>query len=935
MTPLPFAELLSQRNRLIELSTALPDAALVVERFVGREAVSENFHFRIDCLSTHAHIDLDALTGDEITLRLQLADGAHRHWHGHVIEALQLGSDGGFARYRLIIGPWLSLLQHRRDCHLLQDVNIQSALGKLFANYPQADWRMDVTQALRNHSRLTQYRETDLAFVQRILAAEGLSYRFEHDQNAVAGDDTGHARHTLVIFDRHAERPVCPQATIRFHRADATEFTDSIQQFHESRQVRSNRISLSGWDYKRICAPSNVAGSALDNGQLPVLENYDGATAYPFEDHSVAARQSDILLSAHESLYQRFEGYSSVRALAEATSFTLTGHDHYPSNQNTFAVLGITHRAANNLGASMASLLKATDIETGTYHNQFHAQANALPIAPLPRPKPIVSAQSAQVVGHANVALHTDRDHRIKVQFHWQRGAKPNPGGLSATEKPEHQSTPSGGSEQSERGGRSNAPGDERSGTWVRVAEWLAGPNWGSHFLPRIGTEVLVEFIGGDIDRPVIVGQLFTGEERPPFSAGHDSSANHPGVISGWMSHNHDAGYNQWLTDDTPGQLRTRLASSHANSQLSLGHLIHHHPLSAMRGPWRGTGFELRTDGWLAVRAGEGMLLSATARSNATSTQLDVTETVAQLRAAEHTAKALSDTAASQGAQPLAANSRQTQFINGIDPAKDGKFTGSVGGHAAQKNRPASRMPGEPTERFAQPVILTETPNDIGLASPAGTLIHTGEHLHATAQQDWHAAAAHTLSATIGEAASWFSHAGGIKTIAAAGRHTVQAHTDAMDILANKAITISSTHDEIRLLAKGQIVLAAGQSSVTLAGSNITFACPGTFSVKGGGNAFQGPGRGAASLGTLPNGNVNISHWIGVDYRDPLTGDGMAEAGYEIHFNDGQILSGHLDRSGQARHDNIDRKPVSKVLYKPRKPQAEKPHADLAELLLG
>ncbi|WP_255553142.1 phage baseplate assembly protein V, partial [Denitromonas iodatirespirans] len=184
-----------------------------------------------------------------------------------------------------------------------------------------------------------------------------------------------------------------------------------------------------------------------------------------------------------------------------------------------------------------------------------------------------MSPQNARVVGHANAPLSTERDHRIKVQFHWQRGEAPNPGGLvlgapsggsehserggpperraalstgappsggsergergglperraapsagaapsGGSERselggpperraaPSAGAAPSGGSEHSERGGHINAPGDERSGTWVRVAEWLAGPNWGSHFLPRIGTDVLVDFIGGDIDRPVIV----------------------------------------------------------------------------------------------------------------------------------------------------------------------------------------------------------------------------------------------------------------------------------------------------------------------------------------------------------------------------------------------------------------------------------------------
>nr|HPR07825.1 contractile injection system protein, VgrG/Pvc8 family [Denitromonas sp.] len=172
MTPFPFAALISQQNRLIEISTALPDAALLVERFVGREAVSESFHFQIDCLSTHAHFDLNALIGEEITLRLQLATGTHRRWHGYVTQARQLGSDGGFARYRLDVEPWLALLDHRRNCCLLQDVDIRTALDRILSDYPQADWRMDVTQTLRTHSRFTQYRESDLAFVQRVLTAE-------------------------------------------------------------------------------------------------------------------------------------------------------------------------------------------------------------------------------------------------------------------------------------------------------------------------------------------------------------------------------------------------------------------------------------------------------------------------------------------------------------------------------------------------------------------------------------------------------------------------------------------------------------------------------------------------------------------------------------------------------------------------------------------
>ncbi len=370
------------------------------------------------------------------------------------------------------------------------------------------------------------------------------------------------------------------------------------------------------------------------------------------------------------------------------------------------------------------------------------------------------------------------------------------------------------------------------------------------------------------------------------------------------MSHNFEEGHNQWVLDDSPGQSRTRLATSENAGQLSLGHLIHQAPESASRGAWRGSGFELRSDAWLAVRAGEGILISATARPNGQSTQMDVAETVAQLKAAEETAQALSDAASGQTALPLKGNAEQTKFIKSIDPKQDGKFTASVGGQPAQKARPGSRELGEPTERFAEPIILNEAPSDIGLSSPASTLLYAGGHLHATVQQDFHIASAHTVATTVGAGASWFSHSGGIKSIAAAGSHTIQANTDQMEILADQSVTITSSNDEIHILAKEKIVLQAGQSSVTLEGQNITFACPGTFSVKGSENAFVGPGNGAAGLEGLPTGQVNKQPTqLELNYAyqnlDPVAG-----APYTVQFADGTSRSGTLDSNGHAVIDN-------------------------------
>ena len=889
--------LFTQHARLLELKTALPDASLIVELFNGREALSESFRFEIDCVSTNAHFDLKPLIGEEITLRLLQADGSKRSWHGYVTQAMQLGADGGLARYRLIMEPFLAFLAQRRDCYLFQDKTVIDIIGQILTDYPEAHWSNQVTQPLRTYSVATQYRETDFEFIRRLLAEEGLSFRFEHDQSASAGDapkevplggEASHARHQLIVFDREAELPDGAQPAVRFHRNNATEDSDTLQQWHETRTVLPNAVSLAGWDYKTLIATGAQSNTALDNGELPRLEIHDASRPYRFEDSAAAQLRTDLALAAYEAGYRRFAGESTVRQLAEGTVIALTQHDAYVGDDARFKVLSVDHHGANNLGAQAAELLGSSDVEAGSYRNATTAQPANRPIVPRLIAKTPARPQTALVVGLPDQVVTTERDHRIKIQFPWQRGEAPNAGGLADT-----------GPNGRAAGKSGNAPGNDQSGTWVRVAEWLSGPNWGSHFLPRLGNEVLVDFIDGDIDRPVIVGQSYNGADLPPFSAGHEASANHPGVLSGWMSHNHEAGHNQWVVDDAPGQLRTRLATSENAGQLGLGHLVHQAPESASRGAWRGSGFELRTDGWLAVRAGEGILISATPRPNAQSTQMDVAETVAQLKAAEETAKALSEAASQQQALPLKANAAQTKFIEGIDPQQQGKFSGSVGGQAAQKAQPGSRELGDPTERFAEPFILTEAPGDIGLASPASTLLFAGANLHATVQQDWHIASAHTVSTAVGLGASWFSHAGGIKSIAQAGTHTIQANTDQLEILADQSLTITSSNDEIHVLAKDKIVLQAGQSSVTLEGGNITFACPGKFSVKGSGNAFMGPGCEPAQSAALPDSRAKIFDEAFV-LKDQTTGEPLANFPYRIKLADGSYQQGFTNEKGQT-----------------------------------
>nr|GEU80231.1 hypothetical protein [Tanacetum cinerariifolium] len=502
---------------------------------------------------------------------------------------------------------------------------------------------------------------------------------------------------------------------------------------------------------------------------------------------------------------------------AAGHGFTLTQHEHYLDGDNAFTVLWVEHEARNNispamdgigklLGAAKAGLatlaqFAGSALENGTYRNRFACVSDTVAIVPRASAARFAGSalgpQTALVVGLPDAINTTTREHQVRIQFAWQRGASSNAGGLA------HNTDQAG-----------NAPGNDASGTWVRVAEALAGPNWGSQFTPRIGTEVLVDFIEGDMDRPLVVAQLYTGADAPPYAAGIDSGVNHAGVISGIHSNNFDGGgYNQWV--QAPG--------------------------SAQRGSYRGYGFELRTDAWGMVRSGEGLLISATARPQqgpgVASTQLDSAEAVGMLKSAAELNKVLADAATQHSAlSSKPAGEAQIDFIAQIDPEQKGKFEGSVGGHEALKASEGKREPdpAAPVEKFAQPVVLMEAPASINWATPASTVMFTGGQMQWTTQADMHMAAAVTVASVSANATGLFTHAGGIKAIAANGPMSLQAHTDQLEILADKAITVISVNDVIEVKASQKIVLQAGQSTVTLEGGNITFACPGNFTVKGG-----------------------------------------------------------------------------------------------------
>ncbi|MDD1969309.1 type VI secretion system tip protein VgrG, partial [Pseudomonas putida] len=553
-------KLLSQNHRFITLQTALPDA-LLVERLHGVEGLNEELDFTLECVSASAYLDIDGLVDRCINLQLVMADGRLRLWQGMVVEVEQQGSDGGLTSYLLRVGSWMSLLKQRRNTLIFRDMDALGIAAQVFADYPQAKWRHDVTQPLIPRAICTQYRETDFEFVTRVLSEEGLSFRLEHAETPLQDPDglpNGSAE--LVIFDRHF--PLPESEALPFTRINATEAGDGISRFSEQVQVCSDRATTTRWNPTLMKA---VSGSAYhpahgDGQALPERELFDVEPPLAFMTSAQADLHAGLLLDAARMEARLYLGEGAIRQLQPGPRYTLTGHSGHRGQ--AFICLRVTHSAVNNLGVLAAQLLRDSGLIAGSYRNSFKAIPADVRVVPRRLPRPLAAGtQSAIVVGSKSQVITSTRDHQVRVQFSWQRGTNPLHGGLHETHS---LSKPDG-----------HAPGDESSGSWVRVAEDAAGNNFGQHFTPRIGAEVLIGFANGDIDQPSIIGQLYGGRDFPPFAAGLDASANHPGTLSGLQTRNLDGSpASQWLLDDASGQLRHELRNATGDSHLALGYLI-------------------------------------------------------------------------------------------------------------------------------------------------------------------------------------------------------------------------------------------------------------------------------------------------------------------------------------------------------------------------
>ncbi|RMX04251.1 type VI secretion system tip protein VgrG [Corticibacter populi] len=467
--------------RLFSLRTALADDTLLVARFRGEEALSRLYRFELELASDRPDIDALELIGKPAHLLCE-RDGTHedgledRVWSGFVCAfsrtgqtSLQHESENTQTFYRMEIVPWLWFMQHHEDSRIFQNLAVPDIVEKLFEEFGYADYELKLNASYAPLVHCTQYRESVFQFISRLLEQAGIHWFFRHDEQGVM----------LVLTDHAGSHPPlgAEDDALRFHEQDMSAGIDTVTGLARAQELRTGRIALNDYNFERPGIDLQVGlDSVVHAGDNADYERYIHPGGY--EDRDGGDQIARLLIEAEEARHETLHGQSHARRMGAGLTFTLEDHPQDALNQR-YLITGVTHEGSNNLGGAAGG-------EAGDYRNDFAVLPLRVPYrAPLATPRPrIAGPQTAVVAGPDGEEIYTDPYGRVKLHFFWDRRSRRN----------------------------------DKSSCWVRVAQMWAGRQWGAMCIPRIGQEVVVEFLEGDPDRPLVTGTLYNGDNLPPYA---------------------------------------------------------------------------------------------------------------------------------------------------------------------------------------------------------------------------------------------------------------------------------------------------------------------------------------------------------------------------------------------------------------------------------
>jgi type VI secretion system secreted protein VgrG len=467
----------TQEHRLIRIATPLGGDELLITGFRGHEEISRLFHFELSLLSHNHSIAFKSVIGGNVTVAIRLENGEDRFLNGIVASFSQSsgnvkkeGSEEDFSLYTATIVPWLWLLTKTADLRIFQSKTAVDIIEQIFSEKGLSDYTKKLNGTYRPRDYCVQYRETDFNFISRLMEEEGISYYFTHESG----------KHTLVLADAtNAYSPCLHYEKVRYQVSSGSRDAlneDMIKSLMLRNEIRVGKISLNDYNFEVPNTKLLVEMESRENLGPGEKEVYDYPGLYTKKDKGDDLAR--VRIQEEEARIVSISGTSDVRGFASGYFFSLEEYFRNEMNNKKYLLTAVDH-AAEQQG------FRTGGGGGNSYTNSFTCIPLDTPFRP-PRltPKPVVEGvQTAVVVGPAGEEIYTDKYGRVKVQFHWDRESKAN----------------------------------ENSSCWMRVGQIWAGTGWGAMYIPRIGQEVIVDFLEGDPDRPIVIGSVYHGTNMPPY----------------------------------------------------------------------------------------------------------------------------------------------------------------------------------------------------------------------------------------------------------------------------------------------------------------------------------------------------------------------------------------------------------------------------------
>jgi type VI secretion system secreted protein VgrG len=463
----------TQKNRPIQITTPLGNDVLLFYRMNGVESLGELFEYEIELLSENATIDPEKILGENITVSLDLPDGSKRHFNGYVTRFGHYGSLNFFAHYKATVRPWLWLLTRTANCRIFQNKTTPIIIKQVLNDQGFTDIKENLSGSYTEREYCVQYRESDFDFVSRLMEEEGIYYYFIHEKGKhhLVLSDSSNAHHSYPNYDK-----------IPYHQDENAidrSRTDHINSWGFGKEIQTGVYALTDYDFKKPKADLFVKSNVPKQHGHSNYEVFDYPGLYTEiskGDHFVRNR-----IEEQNARFEYSEGIGNARGLASGYLFNLTECPRKDQNRQYLVVSASYQLQNDDYWSSLSNEATGKLFECSFTAIEKNQAFRTLRVTP----KPLIhGTQTAVVVGPQGDEIYTDKYGRVKVQFHWDRFGKKN----------------------------------QDSSCWVRVSHPWAGKNWGMVAIPRIGQEVVVSFLEGNPDNPLITGSVYNANQMPPYA---------------------------------------------------------------------------------------------------------------------------------------------------------------------------------------------------------------------------------------------------------------------------------------------------------------------------------------------------------------------------------------------------------------------------------